>query len=285
MITWILIIILMFLIFTRKEKFVDITKYKTNNYIFRDDFPNVIHKTLYEDTGNETKLSKGINDAIESWIVNNPGYTIKLWDLKESREFLKLNFPPDVLKCFDSLKPYAFKSDFFRYCIIYKHGGWYSDLKQECLKHNLLNHLKKIKRKEYLFRDNAHVKFEDKNVDYCIQNAFFGASKESQLLLKMINKTIQNTKDELYGECVRCSAGSVCVFGKLFYKLGYKDDCFAGYFDINVLPYFYDNTNEKIILHKCLDCGGNAIKNGNDYSSLWKNKDIYVKSNDTNGQT
>lgn len=275
-----IVIICLLLVGKKEDKFIDITNFKTNNDIFRGNFPNVIHKTFYEDTGNESKLSSGINDAIESWLINNPGYTIKLWDLNESREFLKHNFSPEVLKCFDSLNPYAFKSDFFRYCVIYKCGGWYSDLKQECLKYNLLNDIKKVKRQEYLFRDNAHVKFEDKNVDYCIQNAFFGAPKNSYLLFNMINKTIQNTKNELYGECVRCAAGSVCVFGKLFYELGYTDDYFIGYFDINLLPYFYDNNGNKLILHKCLKCGGNTIKNGNDYSTLWKNKDIYFKSND-----
>lgn len=279
MLTIILVLLILILIMcnSTQETFVDISPFKTTNYIFRDTFPNVIHKTLFENTGKESRITSDINKAIESWLIKNPHYTIKLWDLIDARNFLISSFPPEVIECFDSLRPYAFKSDFFRYCVIYKNGGWYSDLKQECLKDDLLDNLKKIKRETYLFRDNAHSKYEDPNVDYCIQNAFFGSHKHSRLLLEIINKTIQNTKAKVYGKCVRCSAGSVCVFGKLFYELGYTDDYFVGYFDINFLPLFYDNDGNKIIIHKCVKCGGNKIKNGNDYISMWMNKEIYIK--------
>lgn len=273
---FLILLILVLLFLNKKEDLVVVDNFKNQEIVTSDIFPNVIHKTLFESTGNENKVSSKIFEAISSWTQENPGYTIKLWTLKSARDFLIKEFPKQVINCFDNLIPYAFKSDFFRYCVIYKLGGWYSDLKQVCLESNLLNNIKMVKRDIYLYKDVAHVKYEDSNVDYCIQNAFFGAYKNNKFLYECIKKTIENTKNKEYGECIRCAAGSVCVIGKIFYQLGYDDSYFVGYFDRNHLgAYFYNNFGDEIILHKCFGCGGNSIKNGNDYTKHWENKSLY----------
>lgn len=272
----ILIVVLLFLNKKKeKEDLVTVDNFKNQEIVTSDTFPNVIHKTLFESTGDENKVSSKIAEAISSWTEQNPTYRIKLWTLKSAREFLINEFPKQVINCFDNLIPYAFKSDFFRYCVIYKLGGWYSDLKQVCLERNLLDNIKRIKRDIYLYKDVAHVKYEDSNVDYCIQNAFFGAYKNNEFLYECIKQTIENTKNKEYGECIRCAAGSVCVIGKIFYQLGYDDSYFVGYFDINSGAYFYDNFGDEIILHKCFGCDNEWIKNGNNYQILWKNKSLY----------
>lgn len=272
-----IVIICLLLLSKKEDKFIDITNFKMNNYIFPDNFPNVIHKTLYEDTGNETKLNKRINDAIESWIVNNPGYIIKIWDINDSREYLQANFPPEVLKCFDTLSAYAYKSDFFRYCVIYKNGGWYSDIFQICLQNNLLDNLKKNKIENYFICDKGADKlgFSD-----CVQNCFFGAYRYSEVLRRIIRRTIKNTTSEHYASHPINTCGSVCVLGEVFKELGYKDKDFIGYFDIEggIYPsgaYIYDLNGTRLIKHKCLGC---KINNGNDYRIMWKNKNLYNKN-------
>lgn len=44
-------------------------------------------------------------------------------------EFIAREYPPDVLMAYQSLIPTAFKADLWRYCVLYKYGGVYLDVK------------------------------------------------------------------------------------------------------------------------------------------------------------
>ena len=60
----------------------------------------------------------------------NPDFKIKYYSDKGSREFIKNNYSKDIINAYDSLIPGAYKADLFRYCVLYKYGGIYSDLTQ-----------------------------------------------------------------------------------------------------------------------------------------------------------
>ena len=274
MLTIILFItILCLLLISKKDSyFIEINFLKMNDYLFEDNFPNVIHKTFYENTHTEGKIDNKIYNAINSWLVKNPGYSIKIWDINDSREYLKLNFSPEILECFDNLSAYAYKSDFFRYCVIYKNGGWYSDIFQICLQYNLLDNLKKNKRKNYFICDTA-AEWECNNG---VQNCFFGAHKDDEVLKNIISVTVKNTANKHYGSHPIKTSGSVCILGEVFKKLDYKYKDFVGYFAINIIypngAYIYDFNGTRLIKHKCSGC---KIDNGNDYRKMWKNKQLY----------
>jgi hypothetical protein len=46
-------------------------------------------------------------------------------------DFIDSNYEPNVGRAFRALKPGAYKSDLWRYCILYKRGGIYIDIKLE----------------------------------------------------------------------------------------------------------------------------------------------------------
>lgn len=50
------------------------------------------------------------------------------YNFETLRSFICQNYPHQVLAAYDSLKPYAYKSDLGRYCLLYKYGGWYADI-------------------------------------------------------------------------------------------------------------------------------------------------------------
>jgi mannosyltransferase OCH1-like enzyme len=52
----------------------------------------------------------------------------RLWNLEKSREFLRDYYPNEVVSAFDCLKPYAYKSDLTRLCILNHFGGIYADM-------------------------------------------------------------------------------------------------------------------------------------------------------------
>ncbi len=49
----------------------------------------------------------------------------------DCRSFIAREYPPDVLMAYDRLIPTAFKADLWRYCVLYKYGGVYLDVKLE----------------------------------------------------------------------------------------------------------------------------------------------------------
>ena len=48
---------------------------------------------------------------------------------QDCRSFIEREYPPDVLMAYDRLIPTAFKADLWRYCVLYKYGGAYLDVK------------------------------------------------------------------------------------------------------------------------------------------------------------
>jgi hypothetical protein len=48
---------------------------------------------------------------------------------EDCRAFIEREYPPDVLMAYDRLIPTAFKADLWRYCVLYKYGGAYLDVK------------------------------------------------------------------------------------------------------------------------------------------------------------
>ena len=52
-----------------------------------------------------------------------------LYNDDDCRAFIRDAFPPDVVAAYDLLIPTAFKADLWRYCVLYKFGGVYLDIK------------------------------------------------------------------------------------------------------------------------------------------------------------
>ena len=80
----------------------------------------------------ETKiLPPSMFETISKIKRQNPRFKYFLFDDNDCREFIKTHFPTNVLNAYDSLIPGAYKADLWRYCILYKMGGIYIDIKYE----------------------------------------------------------------------------------------------------------------------------------------------------------
>ena len=98
--------------------------------MFKSKIPFILYKTgkvPYKD------LPKGILKLFNETIKNNPGLKIEYYDDIMCREFIKDNFDKNVLHAYDKLKPTAYKADLFRYCLLFKRGGIWSDLTDDFL--------------------------------------------------------------------------------------------------------------------------------------------------------
>lgn len=54
-----------------------------------------------------------------------PGFEYVLYGDEAIQDFLASGFDREVLDAYRKLAPYAYKSDFARYCILHELGGWY----------------------------------------------------------------------------------------------------------------------------------------------------------------
>ena len=87
-----------------------------------------ISRVIYQ-TWETKELPPDMAHAVQQLKDANPGFVHELFDDTDCREFIRTNFPEEVLYCYDTLRPGAYKADLWRYCILYIHGGIYLDIK------------------------------------------------------------------------------------------------------------------------------------------------------------
>ena len=119
----------------------------------------------------------------------NPKFNYYLFDDNECREFIRKHFNSDVLHAFDSLIPGAYKADLWRYCVLYKKGGIYLDIKYiPCNGFRFIN----LTEKEHFVLDANQIG---------IYNALMVCLPENQICLDAINAIVENVKKRYYGTC------------------------------------------------------------------------------------
>ena len=241
-----------------------------NNLLKSDNIPKIIHKVFIQNSGKMADFPLNpieLQAAHDSWKIMNPEYVIKYYSMNDCREYLKKHFEDsDFLQAFDCLNAYAFKCDFFRYCVLYNEGGWYSDWKQVCLKKNLLNVLHNNAKINILYFNDYG---QDTKLKY-ISNGFMGCIKKNILIKQCINQIINNVKYKYYGN------NKLNITGPGLLSQFLSSSNSLGNFIIKDKKSYYNFKNELIILNKCYNTTDNQDwKSGNNYNKLWNNKTLY----------
>ena len=155
------------------------------NYPNKQCYNSIIPKLIYQ-TWHTKKLPPKMNNSVKSIILNNPKFNHFLFDDNDCREFIKNNFDADVLNAFDCLIPGAYKADLWRYCILYKTGGIYLDIKYKS--HNNFKFINLTEKEHFVIDIDPHR----------VYNAFMVCSKGNSKLLYAINKIVDNVKNKNY---------------------------------------------------------------------------------------
>jgi mannosyltransferase OCH1-like enzyme len=206
-----------------------------------------------------------------SLVQKNPEFKHFLFDETDSRNFIQNNFSTEVLNCFDKLVPCAYKSDLFRYCILYINGGIYVDIK-----YSPVNNFKFIAltEQEFFVRDIFVRDIFEKR----IYNALIITLPKNEVLLKMIYQIVENVNNTFYGNNPLCPTGPE-LFGNFFstteinqFELCHKssiiENKFSQYYIVfknTIILQFYKNYREEQKINQKME----------PYSELWKNKKIY----------
>jgi mannosyltransferase OCH1-like enzyme len=89
--------------------------------------PKIIWQTM-----KTSQVPNILYDYASSWIKLNPEYEYRLHDDNDVIDFIKSDFP-EFLRAYNKIKYGASKADLWRYLVMYKYGGVYTDMDCRCI--------------------------------------------------------------------------------------------------------------------------------------------------------
>jgi mannosyltransferase OCH1-like enzyme len=250
-----------------KTKKYNITKNKTRKYIkeliqTQDKTSSVIPLNIYQVWHDKNELPSSVKESVELIKEQNPEFNHYLFDEKECRQFIKENYSKRFVDAYDKIIPHAIKADLWRYCYIYKKGGIYLDSKYYCI-----NGFKLIllTDKEYFCRDI------DTSLSG-IYNAILVCKPKNKILLKSMNKMIENVENNYYGNTGLCPTGPLMM--KQFFTEKEINNLDLTHEYINKSNRFI-NLNHHRVLKYNENYAKEKAQNGNHWDKYWQNKQLY----------
>ena len=153
--------------------------------------PTVIPLNIFQ-TWHTKKLPTKMQECVRTLQTDNPEFKYYLYDDQDCRKFLQEHYDVNVLYAYDSLVPGAFKADLWRYCVLYKYGGIYLDIKYQCINGFKLMQLTDD---EYFVRDRYDVLNKT-----AVYNALMVCKAGNPILKRCIDQVVQNVRQRYYGE-------------------------------------------------------------------------------------
>ena len=255
---FILILCLYYFLFKEKKWIV----------LFKEGFSTnktVIPKNIFQ-TWKTLDVPPKMKQCVDKLQYDNPDFSYYLFDDDMCIDFIKDNYDDSVICAYNKLIPTAYKADLFRYCILYKLGGIYLDIKYEGVGGFSLNQLID---KEYFVRDID-------NSGGGIYNGFMVCKPNNKILHKAIYKIVENTNSGYYG------LNSLSPTGPLLLKTFFSDDEINKFKlrlkikNNNQLNIYYENKN---IMSSYPDYRNEQLKTSivPHYGILWSQRKIYKK--------
>ena len=173
--------------------------------------PKLIIKTSWQKLNN---LPSEVEDVLNITIRLNPDYRVYYFDDDDVINFMK-SYGSKEYSAYNKLVPGAYKADLFRYCILYKYGGCYSDIGHVMLKSfdTIIGNNKLV-----IVKDKPYLNYTG------IHNALICVTPSNGFIKQLIDVSIENIKNKYYGENPLSITGPV-MMGKVFqcYYFNYCD--------------------------------------------------------------
>jgi len=204
-------------------------------------------------------------ENIEEFFI---GYRHTVWNYNSIKKFIIKNNDLDVLNAIDRIKPNAFKADIARYYLIYKIGGWYSDVNNffsesiNCLDYSLV-----------FFKDSSfHT-----GSSWSVSNGLFYSKSGNSILKDAVDMCISNVNNKYYGGHALCPTGPN-LFGSAIAKhnLPENSNYLIGEFLKTKTPGFF--INDKLVCKykpNNLSNSDPGIIGSNSYAEMWQNRSVY----------
>lgn len=230
-----------------------------------DEHGPLVHQIWFSDLGSPDRLPANCESLRSA--VGPERY--RLWTLESARELIRESFDQDVVRSFDRLRPYAYKADLARYCIVARDGGYYVDLS--------VSDVRLVATAGWDF-----VGFRDLNsasTSWKVANNYFYAPAGSVLLLDSIEQVVENCRRDYYGVDPHFPTGP-SVLGRSMAKLGPDLRLLVGEY-----IWLRHRRNKYLMPVKQVvgrgkvggrPVGGvSGVAGGNNYNDMWRDRAVY----------
>lgn len=225
------------------------------------------------------ELPSFIKNCISTIKSAHPFDEYRLYDNESLVEFIKNNYEPDVLYAYNKLKPYTYKADLGKFCLMYKLGGWYYDIAVTAI--SQLEIPDNISCISYSIEEEMQCL-----TPQAIQATLFYSKPNNPIFRYAIDIIINNCKTEYYGPTPFCPTGPNVLgraFAKYYTKYGVDSSFMFG--KLRKLTNDCINKNAAFVLpdgtiHALIKPSGKTLKDfgtkgTNSYSEMYFNRDIY----------
>jgi hypothetical protein len=232
----------------------------------------------------EPALPPVVEENIRSFKHHHPGLPHRMFGREDILALLRERFSNEVLHAFNALKPYSYKADLARYCILHAFGGAYADLSYLFVR-------------PLPFEGDRPVVFRDFmwSSPWDVSVGIIAAPPGHGSLAHAIELVCANVRCGYYGSTPLSPTGPA-LFGKALAATCEGGDLVSG-FAVGIPRSTLRQTRPNVSLPQtkkihCLTFGNEivaikrkrigtsglsdlGITSGNGYSELWQNRDIY----------
>ena len=214
-----------------------------------------------------------LSNTVRQWAGNK----YSLYDHERLRQFLADNYGSELVRAFDSLQPYAYKTDLGRYALLLHFGGWYFDIGTRL--HNSVSFREDIEL--VVFREQLLAG----NCSWACQNAVLYAKPGHRVFQLALERIIWNTRHHYYGANTLCPTGPI-VLGKALAESELDINKIITGESIRLTP-THANKNMAFVLpdgtimafHKPAQSGdltALGAQGTNNYVDLWQQRKVYL---------
>ena len=201
--------------------------------------------------------------------TNAGGTPYKIWFLDDTRSLIGDVYGREVLKAFDTLRPFSYKADLARYCIVNHIGGIYIDL-------SVTDFI------GFDVGDYEFIGFRDPNnagTSWKVATHMFYSTKDSPILQASISECVENVQKRFYGKDPHFPTGP-SVLGRAVANCSID-------LKIQIGEYLWlmRQRNKYILLGRGVigrgKVGGrflggvSGVQGGNNYNVMWRDRTVY----------
>lgn len=235
-----------------------------------------IHQIFITSSGEVSDdLPPMVRHNVDSLRRLHPEAEYRLWGTDELRRFIADHFETEVLEAFDTLQAFALKADLARYCLLYVHGGLYSDLSNRFLSRWRI----KAGMAVACFREHKPLH----GALWMNQNSIIYAAAGQAEIKLAIDLVVENVRNRDYGVSSLAPSGPV-LFGRVLAVIGR-----AGHYQIgeainvqvegSLNRSSYVDVNGTMIATRLQGGGGKpseiGLRGTNVYGEMWDRREIY----------
>jgi mannosyltransferase OCH1-like enzyme len=228
--------------------------------------------------GDPQDLPPPLQRAVESLRLAFPGCRHTIYDNRTLRAFIAEHYDAEVLETYDALRPYSYKADLGKYCLLNLIGGWYFDIAVQPLAGITLNEQVEL----LAFRDRQRFSM----TSWSCSAALLYARPQNKVLRTAIEFVVRNRRENYYGVTPLCPTGPTLLGEALAVNRANPRHVLGDFLELTpshpdkntafVLP------DGRILAFGKRGRGGDlsdlGVRGGNNYNELWNARQIYRSS-------